>query len=328
MMGIKYSSFPIRGIDVSQFNGVIDWSKVDANFGALRVGYGNTIDTKFVENINLAQKKDGINIIYYWYMDYYNNHISGTSVFGMDNAEWGRKQADNCWAAIKDYRPGTVFIDVESTTGNYAPKIETVKDRAQEIMSAFLSRMDELNKRTNGIYCSLGLLDWFYSKHRSRPLWVAWYPFRQYNTSPSAIIQMVIDKGWNVKPIIWQYASDGDVDDNGSSDGRSMGMQYSFLDLNGWVGTLEQYENMFSSIPNTPDDEAPIPDVPNTVTTMSVKRVVSLRNEPVISASTFITLLPAGKKLTCLEEKREGNNVWRKVVMWVAEINNGIQYLK
>jgi len=27
-----------------------------------------------------------------------------------------------------------------------------------------------------------------------------------------AIVQMVIDKGWNVKPIIWQYASDGDVD--------------------------------------------------------------------------------------------------------------------
>ncbi len=68
-MGIKYNSFAIRGIDVSVYNGVIDWSKVNANFAIIRVGYGNSIDTKFVENINLAQKQD-IGIGYYWYMDY------------------------------------------------------------------------------------------------------------------------------------------------------------------------------------------------------------------------------------------------------------------
>jgi GH25 family lysozyme M1 (1,4-beta-N-acetylmuramidase) len=39
-MGIKYSSFQIRGIDVSTFNGVIDWTDMPARFAGIRVGYG------------------------------------------------------------------------------------------------------------------------------------------------------------------------------------------------------------------------------------------------------------------------------------------------
>jgi len=330
-MGIKYSSFAIRGIDVSQFNGVIDWSKVQADFVYIRVGYGNTIDSKFVENVVNAKKR-GLKVFFYWYMDYYNNHIPTSSVNGMPDFDWGLKQAGNCWTAIKPYWDGTgiVLIDVESTTGNYAPKIETVQDRAQTIMGGFLSGMDDLNKKFNGIYASLGLLNWFYSKWRNRPLAVAWYPFRKYNTSNVAVIQEVINAGWNVKPIIWQYASDGDIDDNGTADGMSMGMQYDFLDLNGWVGTQEQYTQMFGAI-DTPDDEViPIPVNTRTVPVMSVIRPVSLRKQPVISFTTFITLLPVGTKLDLLEKKIIGSNIWWRVGInqWVAEFNNGIQYLK
>jgi GH25 family lysozyme M1 (1,4-beta-N-acetylmuramidase) len=327
-MGIKYNSFDIRGIDVSQFNGVIDWSKVQANFSAIRVGYGNTIDSKFVENITNASKQD-LDLAYYWYMDYYNNHISTSSVYGMSDADWGRKQADNCWNAIKD-NPAMVFIDVESTTGNYAPKIETVQERAQTIMGGFLSRMDELNKRTNGIYCSLGLLSWFYSKWRNRPLWVAWYPYRYVNDlDASDVIYSVKAQGWLVNPIIWQYASDGDIDDNRSTDGQTMGMQYDFLDLNGWVGTKEQYTQMFGQIDTHDDEVIPIPTNTRNIPIMSVIRPVSLRKQPVISFTTFITLLPTGTKLDCLERKIIGSNVWWRVGInqWVAEYNNGLQYL-
>ena len=49
-MGLKYSSFAIKGIDVSQFNGTVDWDKIVADFSGIRVGYGHTIDTKFKEN--------------------------------------------------------------------------------------------------------------------------------------------------------------------------------------------------------------------------------------------------------------------------------------
>ena len=51
-MGIKYTDFAIRGIDTSLNNGDIDASKVDARFWIHRVGYGRTIDSKFVINWN------------------------------------------------------------------------------------------------------------------------------------------------------------------------------------------------------------------------------------------------------------------------------------
>jgi len=63
-MGILFSSFPIRGIDVSQFNGTIDWSKVSCNFAAIREGYGRTIDSKFLTNWQNAKGK--VNLIPHW----------------------------------------------------------------------------------------------------------------------------------------------------------------------------------------------------------------------------------------------------------------------
>ena len=256
-MGLKYSSFAIRGIDVSVFNGTIDWTKVSANFSGIRVGYGRTIDTRFKSN--WLNSKGKVNRIPYWYMDYYNNHISTHPAFGMTDEAWGQSQAEFCWATLKDDPSGAVMLDIESTNGNYAPKIETVPERAQAIAKAFLERMDELNKKRNGIYCSLGLLSWFSEWFKDRPLWVAWYPYRSVSGLDSSdIVYLVKKQGWKVAPLIWQYASDGDVDDNGSEDGLSMGMQYEFLDLNGWVGTPDQYSALFGGpvvVVPTPEPE-------------------------------------------------------------------------
>ena len=294
-MGLKYSQFAIRGIDISQFNGVIDWTKVQGNFVAIRVGYGNTIDTKFVENIILAQKKD-VGIMYYWYMDFYNNHISTSSVNGMSDEAWGAKQADNCWSAIKNYRPATVFIDIESTNGTYAPKIETVFNRAQTIAKAFLERLDSLNGRSNGIYCSLGMLPLFSSWFKNRPLWVAWYPYRTSLVGNMAIVQMVIDKGWNTKPLIWQYASDGIVNDDGIKAGISyFGTQIREMDLNGWVGTQAQYEQMFDTAvtPHTPDDETlPIPVTQFTTYKVSTWPYLFIRQEAKYNANKIGLIYP------------------------------------
>ena len=84
-MGIKFNSFELKTIDVSQFNGVIDWQKVKESgieYAVIRVGYGNTIDSNFIENVSNA-KKYGLKILFYWYMDYYNNHITTSSVYNM-----------------------------------------------------------------------------------------------------------------------------------------------------------------------------------------------------------------------------------------------------
>jgi GH25 family lysozyme M1 (1,4-beta-N-acetylmuramidase) len=329
-MGLKYSSFAIRGIDVSQFNGVIDWSKIQADFVGIRVGYGNTIDTKFVENISNAQKKD-IGIMYYWYMDYYNNRISTSSVNGMSDEAWGAKQAENCWSAIKSYKSGTVFIDIESTNGTYAPKIETVFNRAQTIAKSFLERLDSLNKSSNGIYCSLGMLSLFNSWFKDRPLWVAWYPYRTSLVGNMAIVQMCIDKGWNRKPLIWQYASDGMVNDDGIKAGIGyFGTQMAEMDLNGWVGTEAEYAALFGA--TTPDDETEVIPVSNT-RTIEVKTTLermNVRTSPKIGWNIF-KVIDKGVKVDCLERKVDSlGNIWQRVGIdqYVAEVNNGIQYLK
>jgi len=240
-MGLKYSSFAIRGIDVSQFNGAIDWTKVSANFSGIRVGYGRIIDTKFQENWLNSRGK--VNRIPYWYMDYYSNHTSGATVNGMADADWGKEQAETCWNNLKNDPDGSIFLDIESGNPTYSPAISTVAVRAQAIAKAFLERMDELNCKLNGIYCSMGLLNWFSAWFKDRPLWVAWY---NENQTQQTVLSAVSTTGWLGKCLIWQYASDGDMDDNGTGDGAAMGMQYKTLDLNGWLGTSAQYTELFS----------------------------------------------------------------------------------
>ena len=240
-MGLKFSSFSIRGIDVSQFNGSIDWSKVSCFFAGIRVGYGRVLDTRFLTNWQNAKGK--VKRIPYWYMDYYSNHNTNSSANGISDAEWGQIQADTCWETIKNDPEGIVFLDIENGNSSFAPAISTVATRAQTIARAFLERMDTLNGKTNGIYCSLGLLNWFAAWFKSRPLWVAWYNEAQ---TVQSVLNAVSNAGWSGKCLIWQYASDGDIDDDGAADGISMGMQYQFLDLNAWSATSEDYAVLFS----------------------------------------------------------------------------------
>ncbi|MFA5153367.1 MAG: GH25 family lysozyme, partial [Clostridia bacterium] len=252
-MGLKYSSFAIRGIDVSTHNGVIDWTKVKCDFAAIRVGYGRVIDSRFQSNWKNA--KGRVKRLPYWYMDYYSNHISGNPVYGMSDEAWGKEQAVNCWNAIKADPEGIVFLDIESTNGSYAPKIQEVPARVQRIARAFLVEIDQLSGKKNGMYLPVGWLDWYEDWFRDRPLWVAWYPFRTYTPTVEDIIKWVERKGWKTKPLIWQYASDGDLDDDGDGDGKSMGVEENdVLDLNGWIASEADYLALFGDV-TTPDDE-------------------------------------------------------------------------
>jgi hypothetical protein len=235
-----------------------------------------------------------------------------------------------------------VFLDIESGHPSYSPSI-TSNSRAKTMARAFLERMDQLNGKRNGIYCSVGLLSWFDTWFRDRPLWVAWYPYRSVQgLDASDIIYMVEKQGWKVKPIIWQYASDGIVNDDGIKAGKTyFKTQMAEMDLNGWVGTQAQYEYMFDTTvtPPLPDDPIEIPD-DETVTQVESTRIIpvktstrifTLRKSPKIENSTFIKLLPPGKKLDCLERYTDSKgNTWQRVGLdqWVAEVNNGITYLK
>lgn len=255
-MSIKFSSFSIRGIDVSTYNGLIDWDKlatIGFHFSGIRAGYGVVADTQFAANWKNAKGK--VNRIAYWYMDYYSNHHKGWSMDGIPDAEWGTRQADACWQLVKDDPEGLVFLDIENGSSNYAPAINTVTSRAQAIAKAFMQRIDQLNGKTNGVYCSIGLLNWFAEWFKDRPLWVAWYNESQ---SAESVKKAVKASGWTGTAIIWQYASHGALFGDGIPQGKNYGTQLKELDLNAGICTAEQYAIMIGRPVITSEDETPV----------------------------------------------------------------------
>jgi GH25 family lysozyme M1 (1,4-beta-N-acetylmuramidase) len=256
-MGLKYSSFAIRGIDVSQFNGAIDWLKLTSishNFCAVRGGYGRVKDFRFDENWAAAKGK--VDRTIYWYLDYYSNHIKGWGADGVSDRDWGRQQADACYAAQKIDPSAIIWLDIENGNPAYAPALSSVSTRAKTIAKGFLERMDELNKKKNGIYCSVGLLSWFDTWFKDRPLWVAWYNESQ---TPDSVRKAVAATGWIGKVMIWQYASHGCVYGDGVPQGKNLGTQILELDLNWFLGTVNDYALLFGKpVVVTPEDETPI----------------------------------------------------------------------
>lgn len=265
-MGLHFTDFKLRGVDVSQYNGVINWPLLaeKANYVAIRVGYGNTIDPKFVQNIEAAMKTNA-DIFIYFYSDYYSNWFNTKSTaYGMSDKTWGIRQADNClkWIAPYMSRIKAVYLDIENITDLTFPMLTDPKAKIHSmgINQAFLEHLDE-KKVPNGIYASLGWLSWFDDWFRTRPLWVAFYPYRTANVDIDDVIYMCAKNGWKVKPLIWQYAMDGDADDNGTGDGISyFGTSSKTLDLNGWIGSDGQYESLFGQpvivVPEEPINKA------------------------------------------------------------------------
>ncbi len=259
-MGIKLNDFSIKIFDVSEFNGIINWQKVKASgitAIGIRIGFGANIDAKFIANVEGA-KSVGIAVFFYWYGDYYSNWFNKKhSAYGMADAAWGKQQADNCVKFAEKYGISIIFLDIENVTVKGFPKLTetTAKKHAMPIYKAFLKRLDEL-KINNGIYCSLGWIPWFTDNYfKEKPLWVAYYPYRWAVVTVERVLALCKYYGWIGETLMWQYASDGDVDDNGTEDGISQGMQYKFLDLNGWVASEELYKKYFGNIvvPNPED---------------------------------------------------------------------------
>jgi GH25 family lysozyme M1 (1,4-beta-N-acetylmuramidase) len=265
MTELIFNQYPIRGIDVSQYNlkndKPLEFTKAKnagAMYVAIRTSYGVTEDDAFVSNWKGA--KGILPRRAYHYMDYYSNHMSGYTVNGMDDGEWGKKQAQYVWGLIKDDNDKSiVWLDIESA-GSFAPKIDTVMSRVIAVAVGFMAEMDRLNGKTNGVYLAAGYLSTFAKALGKRPLWMAWY---NEDRTLASIPAYATSKGWTGKVWEWQYASDGDIEDDNIGDGVRMGMGEDDLDLNICFLTAEQFEDSFSlgtvievppTIPETPTD--------------------------------------------------------------------------
>lgn len=159
------------------------------------------------------------------------------------------------------------------------------------------------------------------------------------------IIKECRRKGWIGPIIIWQYASDGDINLDGAKDGLSLGMESEDMDLDAWIGLSETnsaediikewslYLGGTAPINNQPD--TPVITVPDaTFKTMIVASPfgdgLNIRNKPKNINGVTEKWMPQGTLVTILETVKYNNDIWHRIGFdqWCAETYNNITYLK
>lgn len=178
----------LKGIDVSQWQGNIDWQEVKGagvQFAMLRAGYGrNNLDTKFHRNAQRAIAA-GIPIGLYWFS------------YAL-NVEMARREAQYAVEVAKKYKiTWPIAYDLEYDTVSYAVKngVAITKSLATQMAIAFCEEIKRLGYIPM-VYTNLDYLNRYFD--RSKLPYDLWYA--QYASTAS-----VADKE------IWQYSSKGSV---------------------------------------------------------------------------------------------------------------------
>ena len=181
-----------KGIDVSKWNGNIDWKSVK-NFGVdyviIRAGYGtSTIDPKFKTYIEGA-KSVGLKIGVYWFS--YATSPENAAI-----------EAQGCLNAISPYKSSItypVFFDFEYDSVRYANNngVKVTKDLATKMANSFLNKV-ESKGYTSGIYTNRDFSSTYFTSDliNSSNLWVAQYASTNTFGKPYSM---------------WQYSEKGSV---------------------------------------------------------------------------------------------------------------------
>ncbi len=334
----------IEGIDISQFQDNYSTAKKPdlkmaaangARFYYMRTSYGRVEDRMF--RYFLEQGRGLMDQAAYHYLDYYS-HPS----LGYTSTKWGIIQGEKIISLLKE-DPMPIFIDVESASPAYAPNISTVWGTAMTILDNILKVVDDHFGTATGIYASTGWLGKFYSYHKWRPLAAS-----NYNpTTPESIRKIVKSAGWT-DLVIWQYASHGDINGDGTPDGRLMGMEITALDLDLWMGDQARYDEFFRRTNAVvTDEDAPIviekPDdevqeqKPN-MKSVEIKKVKQgrggLRVRTSSKAPTLFSIvqdkLAEGTEVEILERVQSGQYTWVRIGyrQWVCEREGETVYLE
>lgn len=178
----------VKGIDISVWNGVLDWSKVKAagiKFAIIRAGYGKTVDECFSANAKGAIAA-GIPIGVYWFS--YALNTAGA-----------KQEARKCIETIKGLKITLpVFFDFEYDTVAYAKKqsVTLGKEAFNSHSVAFCKAIQAAGYKA-GVYYNLDYYNRFVDESRLKN-YVQWYA--QYNSTADI-------SGWD----IWQYSSSGTI---------------------------------------------------------------------------------------------------------------------
>lgn len=176
-----------RGIDVSHWNGDIDWKKVKSSgidFAIIRAGYGKEISQKdaFFDYNIIGASNAGLDVGVYWF----------SYAASVDEAI---KEANTCHEVIKPYKNKItlpVFYDFEYDTEEYNGNIQYTRYLRTDIIRAFCEEIESLGYKagyyTNNDYRNNRLN---VEELEEYSLWLADYSkltytagdFRQYSSS-------------------------------------------------------------------------------------------------------------------------------------------------
>ena len=134
-----------HGIDVSKYQGIIDWSKVKTDFAILRAGFGRYAyqkDSQFERNYAGA-KAAGIPVGAYWY-SYSKSEVEA------------RQEAEACIWVLRDKQfEYPIYIDIEDST-----QVHLSKSTLTSICEAFCDTLEKAGYYA-GVYASTY---WFTNK--------------------------------------------------------------------------------------------------------------------------------------------------------------------
>ena len=182
----------LKGIDVSKWNGRIDWKKVKKagiDFCIIRTGYSKTVDYKFKYNIEEAID-NGLQIGVY--------HFS----YATTNAK-AKEEAEFCLELIKPYKKYItlgVWFDYEYDSVSYSRKygVYPTKESVTSLAETFCSIVEK-NGYSTGIYTNLDFSSNYFTKEvlNKYPAWVACWSSRMTYKGDF---------------VMWQYTDSGRVD--------------------------------------------------------------------------------------------------------------------
>ena len=152
----------IKGIDVSTWQGNIDFAKVKASgidFVIIRAGYGREITQKdncFERNYENA-KAAGLDVGAYWYSY-------------ADSAEDAVREAKACMEVIKGKKfEYPIYFDLEEQS-----QFAKGKNFCDSVIKAFCGELEK-NGYASMLYSSKNFLELFWENKNNRPIWVAHY---------------------------------------------------------------------------------------------------------------------------------------------------------
>lgn len=176
----------IKGIDISQWQGNIDWSKVKSagiQFAILREGYRKTVDNKFLQNAKGAKSAD-IPILGAYHFIY----TDGATI-----AQNAQSTVDNIKKAGLDPTDTMIFSDLEYDTWEKNGETCTM-ERCSRYTKEYLEALKKLGCKRLGIYSNLDYYQNYYTEELKSeyPIWLADYEGE--NDYP-CIIQQYSSKG-------------------------------------------------------------------------------------------------------------------------------------